>query len=208
MLKINALKINLNTNKGLFGSPVIPFHDGLNIIKGNNSTGKSTVFQCILYGLGLEELIGGKNEKTMQSVLKSEVLNDIKITDSEGNETYKIEANVIESHILLEISGTKTVTIRRYITSASKKAGLVEVFDGPLLTKPGQYDYKAMYVHDPNSSKEDNPYGFHPFLETILGWNLPEVLYKSGSYGKLYLQNIFPAFVIEQKGGWTDFLHP
>ncbi len=206
MLKINALKINLNTNKGLFGSPVIPFHDGLNIIKGNNSTGKSTVFQCILYGLGLEELIGGKNEKTMQSVLKSEVLNDIKITDSEGNETYKIEANVIESHILLEISGTKTVTIRRYITSASKKAGLVEVFDGPLLTKPGQYDYKAMYVHDPNSSKEDNPYGFHPFLETILGWNLPEVLYKSGSYGKLYLQNIFPAFVIEQKGGWTDFL--
>lgn len=206
MLKINALKINLNTNKGLFGSPVIPFHDGLNIIKGNNSTGKSTVFQSILYGLGLEELIGGKNEKTMQSVLKSEILNDVKITDSSGNETYEIEANVIESHILLEITGTKTVTIRRYITSESKKAGLVEVFDGPLLTIPAQYDYKAMYVHDPNSSKDDNPFGFHPFLETLLGWNLPEVQYKSGNYGKLYLQNIFPAFVIEQKGGWTDFL--
>lgn len=206
MLKINALKINLHTNKGLFGSPIIPFNDGLNIIKGNNSTGKSTVFQSILYGLGLEELIGGKNEKTMQSVLKSEILNDIKITDLNGNETYEIEAKVLESHILLEITGTKTVTIRRYITSESKKAGLVEVFDGPLLSEPKQYDYSPMYVHDPNSSKEDNPFGFHPFLEKLLNWNLPEVQYKNGNYGKLYLQNIFPAFVIEQKTGWTDFL--
>ena len=129
MLKINALKINLNTNKGLFGSPVIPFYDGLNIIKGNNSTGKSTVFQSILYGLGLEELIGGKNEKTMQSVLKSEILNDVKITDSEGNETYEIEANVIESHILLEISGTKTVTIRRYDGKCYPKDCKIEKYE-------------------------------------------------------------------------------
>jgi hypothetical protein len=206
MLKINALKINLNTNKGLFGSPIIPFYDGLNIIKGDNSTGKSTVFQSILYCLGLEELIGGKNEKTMQSVLKSEVLNDVKIVDANGNETYEIEATVIESHILLEITGNKTVTIRRYIASPTKKSSLVEVFDGPLLTVPNEYEYKAMYVHDANSSKEDNPFGFHPFLENLLGWNLPEVQYKNGNYGKLYLQNIFPAFVIEQKGGWTDFL--
>jgi len=206
MLKIKALKININTNKGLYGSPVIPFQDGLNIIKGNNSTGKSTIFQSILYGLGLEELIGGKNEKTMQSVLKSEILNNKKVYDSSGNESYEIEAKVIESHILLEIAGVKTVTIRRYITSQTKKTGLVEVFDGPVLTNPNQYDYKPMYVHDPGSSKEDNPYGFHPFLESLLGWNLPEVQYKDGNFKKLYIQNIFPGFVIEQKGGWTDFL--
>jgi hypothetical protein len=197
MLKIKAVKINITTNKGLFGTPVIPFSDGLNIIKGNNSAGKSTIFQSILYGLGLEELIGGKNEKTMQSVLKSEILND-------ANE---IEAYVIESHILLEIEGKETVTIRRYITSENKKAGLVEVFFGGLLTNPNnQYDYKPMYVHDPNSSKDNNPFGFHPFLEKLINWDLPEVLYKEGQYRKLYLQNIFPAFVIEQKAGWTDFL--
>lgn len=206
MLKINALKININTNKGLFGSPIIQFHNGLNIIKGDNSTGKSTVFQAILYGLGLEELIGGKNEKTMQSVLKSEILNDTKIIDVNGNETYEIEANVIESHILLEITGLKTVTIKRYIKSDSKKASYIEVFDGPSLSVPGQYVSRPMYVHDPGSSKEDNPFGFHPYLEALLGWNLPEVQYKNGNYSKLYLQNIFPSFVIEQKGGWTDFL--
>lgn len=196
MFKINALKIVINTDKGLFGTPIIPFKNGLNIIKGNNSTGKSTIFQSILYGLGLEELIGGKNAKTMQSVLKSEILNDNK----------EIEAKVIESHILLEIEGERPVTIRRYIKSDTKRDGLVEVFNGAMLTIPKQYDYIPMYVHDPGSSKEDNPYGFHPFLERLIGWNLPEVKYKDGSYRKLYLQNIFPAFVIEQKGGWTDFL--
>jgi len=197
MLKINAVKINIVTNKGLFGTPIIPFLDGLNIIRGNNSTGKSTIFQSVLYGLGLEELIGGKNEKTMQSVLKSEILND-------SNE---IEANVLESHILLEITGVQTVTIKRFITSESKKAGLVEVFLGGLLSNPqAQFDYKPMYVHDPNSAKDNNAFGFHPFLERLIGWNLPEVLYKDGQYRKLYLQNIFPAFVIEQKAGWTDFL--
>jgi len=197
MLRINAVKINIHTNKGLFGSPIIPFANGLNIIKGNNSTGKSTIFQSILYGLGLEELIGGKNEKTMQSVLKSEVLND-------NNEK---EAIVLESHILLEITGVKTITIKRYITSEAKNAGLMEVFLGGLLSNPDKiYDYKPMYVHDPNSAKENNPFGFHPFFEKLIGWNLPEVLYKDGQYRKLYIQNIFPAFVIEQKAGWTDFL--
>ena len=89
MLKIKALKININTDKGVYGTPLIQFNDGLTIIKGFNSTGKSTLFQSILYCLGLEELIGGKNEKTMQSVLKSEILN---------NEN-QIEARVIESNI-------------------------------------------------------------------------------------------------------------
>lgn len=195
MLKIKALKININTDKGFYGTPLIQFNDGLTIIKGFNSTGKSTLFQSILYCLGLEELIGGKNEKTMQSVLKSEILN---------NES-EIEARVIESNILLEIEGTSIVTVKRYISSESKNSGLVEVFNGPLLTAPNQYDYAPMYVHDKGAADSNNAYGFHSFLEKFIGWELPQVQYKDGNQRKLYLQNIFPGFVIEQKTGWTDF---
>lgn len=196
MLKIKALKININTDKGVYGTPLISFSDGLTIIKGFNSTGKSTLFQSILYCLGLEELIGGKNEKTMQSVLKSEILN---------NEN-KIEAKVIESNILLEIEGSSVVTIKRYISSESKNSGLVEVFYGPLLTAPNQYDYAPMYVHDKGAADNNNVFGFHSFLEKLIGWELPQVQYKDGGQRKLYLQNIFPSFIIEQKAGWTDFL--
>jgi archaellum component FlaC len=195
MLKIKALKISINTDKGVYGTPLIKFNDGLTIIKGFNSTGKSTLFQSILYCLGLEELIGGKNEKTMQSVLKSEILN---------NEN-QIEARVIESNILLEIEGSFIATVKRYISSESKNSGLVEVFGGPLLTSPNQYEYAPMYVHDNGAADNNNAFGFHSFLEKLIGWELPNVQYKDGSQRKLYLQNIFPGFVIEQKAGWSDF---
>lgn len=196
MLKIRALQITINTDKGIYGTPLLRFRDSLTIVKGFNSTGKSTLFQSILYGLGLEELIGGKNEKTMQSVLKSEIL------DNQN----KIEANVIESNILLEIEGTSVVTVKRYISSETKNSGLVEVFNGKLLTEPKQYDYVPLYVHDKGAADSKNAFGFHSFLEKLMGWELPQVQYKDGSYRKLYLQNIFPSFVIEQKAGWTDFL--
>lgn len=195
MLKIKALKININTDNGVYGTPLIQFNDGLTIIKGFNSTGKSTLFQSILYCLGLEELIGGKNEKTMQSVLKSEILN---------NEN-QIEARVIESNIILEIEGSTIATVKRYISSESKNSGLVEVFDGPMLTFPNQYDYAPMYVHDKGAADSSNAFGFHSFLEKFIGWELPNVQYKDGGQRKLYLQNIFPGFVIEQKAGWSDF---
>jgi len=196
MLRIKALKITINTDKGIYGTPVLQFGEGLTIIKGFNSTGKSTLFQAILYCLGMEELIGGKNEKTMQSVLKSEILN---------NED-ALEASVIESNILLEIEGTQPVTVKRYISSDAKGSGLVEVFDGKLLTEPKQYDYSPMYVHDKGAADSKNDFGFHSFLEKLMGWELPLVRYKDGSNRKLYLQNIFPSFVVEQKAGWTDFL--
>ncbi|WP_288369554.1 hypothetical protein [uncultured Algoriphagus sp.] len=196
MLRIRALKINITTDKGPYGTPLLRFSDGLTIIKGFNSTGKSTLFQSILYCLGLEELIGGKNEKTMQSVLKSEIL------DNDN----KLEARVIESNILLEIEGNSTVTVKRYISSESKNSGLVEVFNGKLLTEPKQYDYAPMYVHDKGAADDKNAFGFHSFLENLMGWELPQVQYKDGSYRKLYLQNIFPSFILEQKAGWTDFL--
>jgi hypothetical protein len=195
MLKIKALKININTDNGVYGTPLIKFNDGLTIIKGFNSTGKSTLFQSILYCLGLEELIGGKNEKTMQSVLKSEILNN----------DNKIEARVIESNILLEIEGSSIITVRRFISSESKNSGLIEVFHGPLLTDPQHYDYTPMYVHDKGAADSNNSFGFHSFLEKFIGWELPQVQYKDGNQRKLYLQNIFPGFVIEQKAGWSDF---
>ena len=90
-MKINAIKIDINTTNGEFGS-FYEFKSGLNIIRGNNSTGKSTLFQSIIYALGLEELLRGKNADTMQSVLKDSV---------EDND--KKLHKVLQSSISLEI---------------------------------------------------------------------------------------------------------
>ncbi|EJB6519842.1 AAA family ATPase [Salmonella enterica] len=67
-MKINKLKLSIDTNSGDYGFNC-SFTDGLNIIKGNNSSGKSTLIQAIFYVFGMEELLGGEGASTMPYAL-------------------------------------------------------------------------------------------------------------------------------------------
>lgn len=193
MLKIRSIKIEINTADGLYGAE-FNFSDGLNIIRGNNTAGKSSLFQSIIYGLGFEELLGGKNEKTMQSVLKDQV-----------EFPRGIKHNINQSFIFLEIENKEIITIKRSIASSSRKAQLVDVYFGGLLTGENKtLESRQMYVHDAGSAS-DELYGFHLYLTEFLEINLPEVVTAKGDLHKLYLQQLAPAFIIEQKTGWSDF---
>lgn len=193
MLRINAIKIQIVTADGLYGFEQ-SFQNGLNIIRGNNSSGKSSLFQAILYALGLEELLGGKNEKTMQSVLKDQV----EFPDSNFHE-------VLQSEVFLEIENKNTITIRRSIISPTESPKLVNIYYGNLLTGNNKYLKKqSMYIHDKGGAT-DTTYGFHFFLSEFLGWSLPEVINNQGQPAHLYIQQIAPIFMIEQKSGWSDF---
>ncbi|GHU72021.1 hypothetical protein FACS189413_14500 [Bacteroidia bacterium] len=46
----------------------------------------------------------------------------------------------------------------------------------------------------------------YAFLAEFLKWKLPDVLTTQGETIKLYLQQIAPSLIVEQKSGWTDFL--
>lgn len=193
MLKIRAIKLEVNTTSGLFGAKY-EFTNGLNIIRGDNSTGKSSLFQSILYGLGFEELLGGKNEKTMQSALKDQV----EFPDGKFHP-------INQSFVYLEIENREIVTIKRSITSASRKPQLVDVYSGALITGGDEsLPSRPMYVHDKGGAS-DYIYGFHVFLSEFLDWKLPEVITTKGEISHLYLQQIAPSFIIEQKSGWSDF---
>lgn len=194
MLKIRAIKLEVNTNHGAFGA-TYEFTGGLNIIRADNTTGKSTLFQAILYGLGVEELLDGKNEKTMQAVLKDEV--------EYPKNTFN---QVISSFVYLEIENKEVVTTKRSVKHPYKNGKLIEVFKGSLIVNNEQdLTPQPMYLHDAGGAS-NKYFGFHSFLETFLGWNLPDVQGTNGESRKLYIQSVFPAFIIEQKVGWSDFL--
>lgn len=193
MLKIRAVKIEINTTDGLYGAD-FEFNNGLNIIRGDNTAGKSSLFQSILYALGFEELLGGKNEKTMQSVLKDQV-------EFPRNTFHKI----LQSFVYIEIENKEIVTFKRSVVSPTRKPQLVDVYTGALLTgEKKTLEHKQMYVHDSGGASDDN-YGFHMFLADFLDVELPEIVNAKGELDRLYIQQLAPAFIIEQKTGWSDF---
>ncbi|KAA5535606.1 AAA family ATPase [Paenimyroides baculatum] len=197
MLKIKKIKFEVNTDSGLYGSEYT-FNIGLNIIRADNTSGKSSLFQAITYCLGFEEIIGGKNEKTMQSVFRDQV-----------EYPKDVFHKVVQSFVYLEIENSKgdIITIKRSVISNSdRKAQLVDIYLGEVIgnTEDILPEMKPMYIHDKGGAT-DEIYGFHLFLENFLNWNLPNVLTNSGDSRKLYIQQIASSFMIEQKSGWSDF---
>lgn len=191
---IRGVRLRATTNEGEYGFR-FNFARTLTIIRAKNSSGKSTLYNCLLYGLGMEELVGGKNEKVLQSAVKEHI-------ECDGRRVL-----VTASELLLEIeSGTgEVVTLRRAIRDTVRDPKLIEVFSGAHVTEERELgEGRPTYVHDGGGAKR--PEGFHRFLETFLGLNLPRVPTTNGGETKLYLQAVFAALAVEQKRGWTDYI--
>lgn len=190
---IRAIKLRALTNKGYFGF-FFEFDRNLTIIRANNSSGKSTLFNSLLYGLGMEELIGGKDTRVLNSAVKEHL---------EYGET---RVAIAASEVLLEIENDSghIVTLRRPIKDEVRGTKLVEVFKCAHLTQKVPLGIAMpTYLHDAGAAQRQE--GFHRFLEGFLGLNLPRVPTTGGGDAKLYLQAVFAAVAVEQKRGWTDY---
>lgn len=194
-IKLNHLKIKIDTEEGVFGTD-IPFQDGFNILRARNTKGKSSTLNSILYALGIEEMLGGRNAKTMKPVLKD------KLSFKEK------EVPILESKVQLEISNHrgKIITLTRWIKSSSIDEKLIRVHFGPQLSKEDKVNFKDFYVHMKGSASENA--GFHTFLTNFLEWELPDVPTFEGGDRILYIQAIFPLFFVEQNKGWSSFYSP
>lgn len=195
MLKINRLRIEIKTanefHSGVYGFDE-RFSYGLNFISSlNNTSGKSSIIEAIFYCLGIEEIIGGKNDKVLTSVYKS-IIKD--------NDKYW---RVLESGMFLEISnGNEIITIYRTATMEGRDPRLVTVYYGDYDSIGNQNTpIEDMYLHDGGAATNEK--GFHAFLESFLHLKLPQVQ-TGGNDQKLYLQVVFSCLFIEQKHGWGD----
>lgn len=191
---IRGVRLRATTKEGDYGFS-FNFARTLTIIRAKNSSGKSTLFNSLLYGLGMEELIGGKNEKVLPYAVKEHI-------EYDGRQIL-----VTASEVLLEIESRsgEVVTLRRAIRDTVRDPKLIEVFEGAHVTEGQQLgEARPTYVHDGGGAKR--PEGFHRFLETFLDLNLPRVPTTNGGETKLYLQAVFAALAVEQKRGWTDYI--
>jgi hypothetical protein len=192
---IQAVEVRINSNGERFGFRC-DFREGLNIIRGDNSSGKSTLVNTLMYGLGFEELIGMKGERALTSAVRDSFQFDGK------------PRLIDESAVLVEVrnGANKVVTFRRPIKNLNKGTKLVEAFEAPLLTEPTAASGAPvpLFLHDGGAAQDEQ--GFLNYLEKFLGMQLPKVQSSSGGLTLLYPQVIAAALFIEQKRGWTDYI--
>ncbi|MGE7922335.1 hypothetical protein ACQKND_04005 [Viridibacillus arvi] len=193
MLVINRIRIEIQTEEGLFGFDET-FEKKVNLIWSvGNTIGKSSVLSSIFYCLGMEELIGGQGGVVLTPAFKKKLKSNEK------------EIDVLESKVYLEISNGKNVnTILRSVVHTSRNDSLATVYqaDFDSINIPTTL-VKDYYIHGPNSAT--NHAGFFTYLEEFLGADLPYVPTRSENDRKLYLQLVFSGMLIEQKRGWADF---
>jgi hypothetical protein len=180
------------TAKGPYGVD-IPFTSGLNVIWADNTKGKSTCVQGMLYALGMEKMLSPRREVPLPHAMTSYLNND-----NGSRET------VLESGVSLEIQNGagQIITVNRPVKKDLVDNRLITVDFGASLTDPeARPRSRNFFVFDGGAAQRED--GFHLFLEDFLGWKLPMVRRYEGPDAKLYLETVFPLFWVEQKVGWS-----
>lgn len=195
-MRFRRLKLALQTTDGPYGT-TLDFPDGLVVIWADNSMGKSTCARAILVALGMEGML-----TTSQQDLPVPPAMKLRLDNDAGSHA------VLESDIYLEIENGagRRVVVQRTVKGERDK-NLITVHDGPALTAPqvscASTDY---FVNRGGAAIRES--GFHHFLASFLGWELPTVQTFDGNEVPLYLQCILPYFVVEQTRGWSTALPP
>ncbi len=188
MINIHSIKaVVRNTKEREFGFDYA-FQSGLNILSGDNSSGKSTVLSCIYYCLGMEQLASYGNTDGLKECLKTSF--------KYANENYTVYESFAELH--LSNARGDIATIKRVIKSAyGEDPNLisVQVNDGAPEDK---------FVHAIGDTDHDA--GFYRWLSDYSEISIPVFEDEDGSKQKiLYLQQIFASSFVEQTKGWSDF---
>lgn len=191
-VRLRHLRLRVETQDGTYGAD-IPFEVGLNVLWADNTRGKSTCLQAIVYALGLERMLSPTRQVPLTYVMTSYL----------DDPSTRERLAVLESAVWLELENHKgeIITVKRGVKTSLDRR-LISVFRGPLLTDPGKsYRQQDYFVLDPGAAQRDA--GFHKMLADYMGWRLPAVRRYDGAETILYLETIFPLLYVEQKAGWA-----
>lgn len=180
----------------------LDFSSGLNLVVGDNTSGKTTLVECLFYALGMEELIEGKSgTRSLDKAVREQFL-------CGNTNRHERSWQVKQSYVRLQLSNSthESITIMRYIQSFdSKRPDVLYVWRTPMIDIKRDLDKKEYYVHNQGDHNEDCNVGFYAFLADFAGLPIIKVPARNKDYTLLYMQTLFSAAYIEQKRGWSDF---
>lgn len=188
MINIHSIKAVVQDTKKLEFGFDFPFKPGLNILSGDNSSGKSTVLSCIYYCLGMEQLASYGNADGLKECLKTSF--------KYNNQNYTVFNSYAELH--LSNDQGDIATIRRVIKSPyGEDPNIISV-------QMNENTPEDKFVHAAGDTDHAN--GFYRWLSDYSGISIPVFEDEDGTKQKiLYLQQIFASSFVEQTKGWSDF---
>ena len=190
-IQLSILQVRVVAGGQRFGAD-LSFSDGLNLVRADNSAGKSTCMSSIVWALGLEGMLGPQHAVPLPHAMTSQI---------EGPDG--TEHTVAESHVMMEIrrSDGAYLTVRRQVAGPVDNK-LVRVWEGPILSDQGVHcEQRDYYVRRPGAAQQER--GFHRFLAEWCGWDMPEVARFDGTSVPLYIEAVAPLWIVEQKRGWA-----
>ena len=192
LLKIDAENYATHEKK-TYGRDLV-LGNGLNIIIGDNTSGKSTIAKCVYYALGMEQLIEGRSGI---DALDKSVKDSFEITGENGNIEYW---EVKKSVVFAKLSNEKDehITIARGIKGYSENSQKTVTVKFGDKKETKDFFLQARGDHNP-------PNGFYRLLGDFAGLDFQDVQSTGEGYTMLYLQIVFALSFIEQSRGWTDF---
>jgi hypothetical protein len=175
----------------------LKFKSGFNLLRAENTSGKSTALQAIIFALAMERSLGPRLEVPLPYAMRERI---------HQHEDQPYEA-VVQSYVELEIENQsgETAVIRRDVEGGRDRR-LLRVWTGASIAQDVRASPRDYYVHQGGSAVNED--GFHSFLARFMGWSLPRVLKFDGRETPLYLETIFPMFFVEQKRGWSAVQGP
>ncbi len=192
-LRLRELHIIVQSDIGQYGVK-LPLTKGLVVIRAENSAGKSTLVQSIIYALGLEGMLSASRDVPLPHAMTHRI-------DAEDGSQHVVNS----SEVRLEFEnhdGTIVTVVRR--AKGAVNHNLITLIHGPALSAeepPTPYHTEDKYVRDGGAATSAT--GFHFWLASFLGWALPFVVRFDGKKCPLYLECTFPLMLVEQKKAWT-----
>ncbi len=175
------------------------FTSGLNIVQADNTSGKSTCLQAIIYVLGLERALSANLSVPLPFAMRERI-------HESKDDPYE---EVLQSYVEIEICNHEgeELRIRRSIVGDADPK-LISTWSTQKAEDSDQVRERQrdFFVHDPGSATRES--GFHHFLADFLGWELPLVPRFDGTECPLYVETLFPMFFVEQKRGWSTVQGP
>lgn len=194
-MRFRAVRIEVET-EGPRAVFELYFSDGLVVISGPNSVGKSLLFQSLIFGLGLEGMYGSGRQ---HGLLTRALTEEIRL----GDHTY----SVTSSSVTVEIENDRgeLLTAKRSVAGSTDDHLVATWPLGGITGAMPESERRDFFVR--RSRATTGEFGFHKLLTDFIGWSLPAVpVYDSGEAVPLYPEILFPFLAIEQKSGWSGVL--